>query len=440
MTREVDFTSIWILYVDKMHKIEKVSIKSLWGARDFTCDFDGGCNFLIGKNGCGKTTIINLISAALGLDFATLESIDFEEVHFRFKSPISKSRPEIKVVKIRDSANLYSEIKYLIRHKATDEFKEYELGDADQRILIIGTFWSKPQSRRIADLDIATELRKILKVTWLPIQRYSIGQSAELMTKEISAPIDAKINDLSNRFVRYFSALGSQVKELENKVQKSMMLSLLSEEGANFKVSPNVLDQEKEGLKQIFKNFGIAESDYQDRLDRHFELAREALQQLAAPGKPSSMKGLPALFATFRIGYVVEEWNKFLEMQKTILKGRSAFIEMLNSLIDNKKFSVNPANELVATLREKVDLPLVKLSSGEKQLLIMLGEALLQNASTCLYIADEPELSLHVDWQESLVTNILELNPNAQIIFATHSPDIVGTYDSHIKDVADLLK
>jgi len=67
-------------------------------------------------------------------------------------------------------------------------------------------------------------------------------------------------------------------------------------------------------------------------------------------------------------------------------------------------------------------------------LLIILGQSLLQEYSNHVYIADEPELSLHVDWQEKLVSNLKNLNPNSQIIFATHSPDIVGNfYDSIIK-------
>lgn len=61
-------------------------------------------------------------------------------------------------------------------------------------------------------------------------------------------------------------------------------------------------------------------------------------------------------------------------------------------------------------------------------MLIILGEALLQQKIPSIYIADEPELSLHVEWQQSLITNLLRINPGGQIIFATHSPDIVSTY------------
>ncbi|WP_236514203.1 AAA family ATPase, partial [Pseudomonas tremae] len=88
--------------------------------------------------------------------------------------------------------------------------------------------------------------------------------------------------------------------------------------------------------------------------------------------------------------------------------------------------------------KRRVILP-EELSSGEKQLLIILGEALLQQSAPYVYIADEPELSLHVSWQEQLTGAISQLNRNAQIIFATHSPDIVGVHSESIIDMERLL-
>jgi predicted ATPase len=68
-----------------------------------------------------------------------------------------------------------------------------------------------------------------------------------------------------------------------------------------------------------------------------------------------------------------------------------------------------------------------------------MGQALLQDCKPTTFIADEPELSLHVLWQERLVECVRELNPAAQIIFATHSPDIVGKYNDRVIDVSKVL-
>lgn len=123
---------------------------------------------------------------------------------------------------------------------------------------------------------------------------------------------------------------------------------------------------------------------------------------------------------------------RFRESKNLILQPQSKFINVLDGLFRKKSVNIDEKNELKFTSPDGRSIPLAGLSSGEKQLLIILGQALLQRGEQWVYIADEPELSLHVSWQSSLVHNIRLLNPKAQIIFATHSPDIVSTYSNHV--------
>ena len=80
-----------------------------------------------------------------------------------------------------------------------------------------------------------------------------------------------------------------------------------------------------------------------------------------------------------------------------------------------------------------------QLSSGEKQMFILLAEPFFLWDKKTIYIADEPELSLHVEWQEQLISNIRTINQGAQIIFATHSPDIVSGYGKKVFDMEKVL-
>jgi len=114
-------------------------------------------------------------------------------------------------------------------------------------------------------------------------------------------------------------------------------------------------------------------------------------------------------------------------------------VKIINSMMQRKEFSINAQNELQIITQSGKDLPLHRLSSGEKQLLIVLGEALLQEKQPWVYIADEPELSLHVKWQESLVENLRAINPNSQIIFATHSPDVVSIFGDKVFDMEKMF-
>ncbi len=66
-----------------------------------------------------------------------------------------------------------------------------------------------------------------------------------------------------------------------------------------------------------------------------------------------------------------------------------------------------------------------QLSSGEKQMLVILLTALVQDKQHCVLFMDEPEASLHIEWQQKLIAMIRELNPNAQVILTTHSPAVI---------------
>jgi predicted ATPase len=74
-------------------------------------------------------------------------------------------------------------------------------------------------------------------------------------------------------------------------------------------------------------------------------------------------------------------------------------------------------------------LSLSALSSGEKQLLTILVATV--NAGASVILVDEPELSMHVDWQRRLIQSMRTLNPIAQIIVATHSPEIMAEIPDH---------
>ena len=80
-----------------------------------------------------------------------------------------------------------------------------------------------------------------------------------------------------------------------------------------------------------------------------------------------------------------------------------------------------------------------KLSSGEKQMLVILLTVLVQDNAHCVLFMDEPEASLHIEWQQKLISMIRELNPNVQIILTTHSPAVImeGWLDA-VTEVSDI--
>ena len=66
-----------------------------------------------------------------------------------------------------------------------------------------------------------------------------------------------------------------------------------------------------------------------------------------------------------------------------------------------------------------------QLSSGEKQILAILLTVLVQDGLPYVLFMDEPEVSMHVDWQKKLIALILSFNPSVEIILSTHSPAVI---------------
>ena len=80
-----------------------------------------------------------------------------------------------------------------------------------------------------------------------------------------------------------------------------------------------------------------------------------------------------------------------------------------------------------------------KLSSGEKQMLVILLTVLVREGTHSVLFMDEPEASLHIEWQQKLIGMIRKLNPDLQLILSTHSPAVImeGWLDA-VTEVSDI--
>jgi len=130
-----------------------------------------------------------------------------------------------------------------------------------------------------------------------------------------------------------------------------------------------------------------------------------------------------------------------LEQQKKIAYKRNLFQDTLDELFKPTEKQIDRTkNELVFS-KGKQSISPYMLSSGEKQMVIILLTALVQDEKNSVMLLDEPEISLHTDWQEKLIQMIRNLNQNAQIIIATHSPSIVlEGWRNHVFEVSDIVK
>ena len=118
---------------------------------------------------------------------------------------------------------------------------------------------------------------------------------------------------------------------------------------------------------------------------------------------------------------------------------KKKFQDMMDKLFaDTGKQLIRSKNEIMFTQIGE-ELTPYQLSSGEKQMLAILLTVLIEDNQHYVLFMDEPEVSLHVDWQQRLIDLIVDLNPNVQVVLTTHSPAVImnGWMDK-VTEVSDI--
>ena len=122
-----------------------------------------------------------------------------------------------------------------------------------------------------------------------------------------------------------------------------------------------------------------------------------------------------------------------------ISQPKKMFQDLVDKLFaETGKKLIRTKNE-IAFMQIGEELQPYKLSSGEKQMLAILLTVLIEDHQHYTLFMDEPEVSLHIDWQQKLIDMILMLNPNVQIVLTTHSPAVImNGWMDHVTEVSDI--
>jgi len=123
-----------------------------------------------------------------------------------------------------------------------------------------------------------------------------------------------------------------------------------------------------------------------------------------------------------------------------VAKEKEHFLDLVDGLFkDTHKRILRDSNEILFRQHGETVMP-YQLSSGEKQMLIILLTVLVEQRQPCVLFMDEPEVSLHIEWQQRLVALVMELNPEVQIILTTHSPAVImDGWTDCVTDVEDIV-
>lgn len=150
------------------------------------------------------------------------------------------------------------------------------------------------------------------------------------------------------------------------------------------------------------------------------------------------------------LDYQVNIGNKMIELLNSnneeeraraagLAEPKRKFQDMVDSLFGYTHKTIDRKRNDIAFYQHGELLFPNKLSSGEKQMLIILLTVLVRDNTHCVLFMDEPEASLHIEWQQKLIGMIRQLNPNEQIVLTTHSPAVImeGWLDA-VTEVSDI--
>ena len=124
---------------------------------------------------------------------------------------------------------------------------------------------------------------------------------------------------------------------------------------------------------------------------------------------------------------------------QALTEPKRMFQDIVDDLFrETGKTIIRTANEIKFNQIGEVLQP-YQLSAGEQQMLAILLTVLVEDNQSYVLFMDEPEISLHFEWQKQLISLVLKLNPNIQIIMTTHSPAVVmDGWTDRVTEVNDI--
>lgn len=426
-----------------MYHLKSIIIEGMWGNRTIKTDFNQDVNIFIGYNGTGKTTFLNIITGILSVDLNKL-------LHNKFKNA--------KIL-------LFSKEKYTIKQKTiivslNDNEVTYKISNVLFHIPIRNYTWDigtdyyprkMMMAQQMAVAKVSEAMRKICIISDISVHRelHKLDRFNNLDHGEekFTPLVDRKLNEVSQNLFAFKRQLDSAVNDVFLRFQQNMLTTMLYDE--KFDTLEKMgkinypLEKLQDGLLRAYKNVGLTSDIISQKIIKHISTIAHSLRVKEELDKSVERKTWAAndafpLTAYLRTIYVVEQLNSAERQKSEILFLWNLFLDKFKSfckkeiILDNSAKSIHINNN-------GGDISLVDLSSGEKQLFILLSEMLLKNNQRVISITDEPELSLHISWQQKILPALHELNTASQIIIATHSPEIAGSYPEKIIKMEDIL-
>lgn len=448
--------------------IKKFQATKIHGYLNFNVKLNPDITFLTGINGAGKTSVVSGITSLITPSFPMLANTIFETMSVDIED--SNRKLSIKATKEHDQINLSvstiekalkfnvfpgdpNEPIYRVREKETDYYREIEAQNIAHPVLKEIKSFPAPMllgiERRAQDTGLAEDRFLYQPVRKRPRSAYSSFLSLSILEA-------CALAEQSYRKVQ------AEQRQLTDKLRKYLLLSVLKyqEVKEESKLTlPDLREKDVENSKRIIKTVSreldIPPDVIEKQLDSFFKKLRQIVDRMPKKNKKlssaiSSPQELEQMQAVYEWVVNKPQFDRFIDIlnhferhvneSKRASESINTYTECVNQfLLDSQKqISFDATGNLIVRIDNSFDGSITSLSSGESHIVVMITHLAFNPAAqkANVFIVDEPELSLHVRWQELFVKSIRAVNKNIQLILATHSPSIILDDIDHCVDLS----
>ena len=433
-------------------KLENLFIEKLHGIYNYDVDFNEDITFLYGSNGCGKTTILNIVTSIVTGKIYELFFYDFKIIKLKYSN-----NDNVDVIEIKRKQDDKNRLKIIFegRNETISKLDNLNFQSSRRKILLKEYFHEN---------NILKDISRLFNYVYLPLSRSAYVDpirssrknfwiEEEEIEEELYVTKDASLTRVQELIVNKILTINNEVNRLNNNFRDKILKTSINiySEKKNFSDIINEIEnsnEEKileiqESYLNIMTNLKLINEREIEKYNNFFSSYIKKYEQITdendEKGKHFPIDLVLQYSEISKIRKVVELAQQMEKDKKQAEKPLELFCSTLNSFL-SRAGDIDSKNIIIETIGQpgvyfkipnnQNKLSVQKLSSGEKQLIIFFANLIfgVNDRKNGIFIVDEPELSLHLTWQKLFIEQTLKINNNIQLIFATHSPEIVGRH------------
>jgi predicted ATPase len=418
-------------------------------------EFTPNINILHGKNGSGKTTLLHILANTLNGDYKRFAFIEFKSITITLDDEttirLEKENNDLIKVFLNDSPKYVYPIEEIIesskqtntneissssRERLLYENEIKELSDAHPNLdtAYFPAFrtmieaWAPPREERYIYKISSSQRYRVLATSrarewfgkFVPLVNFpSLPEIQERIASQIIEARDnvwkTDRNLMSRAFLDIFKALSSEncavVQENANDILSNIRLIFNRMEATPLKAESMILTGIYDELRSL-----INEIDLSGEAEKTTISVLEVYRQM--------------------LNGIVNVQEESFESIQNYLSSVNDFLEGKRLIVDtdlSNRYNINPIN--IKFDDNSSTRGIRALSSGERQIVTLIY-ATTHMSEQSIVLIDEPEISLHIDWQTKLLKKMSDQLGNRQIIVCTHSPVIGENYGECMKKIS----